>query len=381
MIFGDLGQKLKSRPLSDIKLDQTRFSCFNSDMESQQIIQTRNLYGLLEVEPFILLVLLLSVTWFFYKLFLQDVSEERHRNIKGHFQSLVRNYFIFAILFVSFLFLNDSDVTLGQIARIKPYVALLSLAWGMICFVKTCRLLVLMYLFMGSMQAGVPLLIVNIFSLILSLILSFWSASQIFGVQLAPLLATSAAFSVVLGLAMQDTLGNLFAGISLQIDKSFEIGDWLEIVTGVQKAIGQVKEISWRSTTLVGVSDELITLPNRFVAQAQISNYSPPMQPIVRSQFFRVKHGQDMNQIKELLERATAEIGDVRGLPAPFAYVNETAENYISFKVIYFIDSYGSQHVVGDKVLRKGLEILQKNNIELATQRFEVQIHDNKHQS
>jgi small-conductance mechanosensitive channel len=348
-------------------------------MESQ-IIQTRNLYGLLEIEPFILLMILFAVTWLFYKLFLNGVSDERHRNLKTHFQSLVRNYFVFAVLFVVFLFLQETDPSLGQLTRIKPYVALLSLAWGMICFVKTSRLLVLMYLFMGSMQAGVPLLIVNIFSLILTAALSFWSASQIFGVQLAPLLATSAAFSVVLGLAMQDTLGNLFAGISLQIDKSFEIGDWLEIVSGVQKAVGQVKEISWRSTTLVGLSDELLTLPNRFVAQAQISNFSPPLQPIVRSQYFKIKHGQDTALVKDLLERSTAEIGDVRGLPAPFAYVNETAESYISFKIIYFIDSYGTQHVVGDKVLRKGLDILQKNNIQLATQRLEVQIND-KYQS
>lgn len=379
MNIGGLEQKLKSGPRSQINLDRHLISWFNLGMESQ-IIQTRNLYGLLEVEPFILLMILFAVTWLFYKLFLKGVSDERHRNIKTHFQSLVRNYFVFAVLFVVFLFLQETDPSLGQLARIKPYVALLSLAWGMICFVKTSRLLVLMYLFMGSMQAGVPLLIVNIFSLILTAALSFWSASQIFGVQLAPLLATSAAFSVVLGLAMQDTLGNLFAGISLQIDKSFEIGDWLEIVSGVQKAVGQVKEISWRSTTLVGLSDELLTLPNRFVAQAQISNFSPPLQPIVRSQYFKVKHGQDTSLVKDLLERSTAEIGDVRGLPAPFAYVNETAESYISFKIIYFIDSYGTQHVVGDKVLRKGLDILQKNNIELATQRLEVQIND-KYQS
>src|SRR5690606_32742898 len=144
--------------------------------------------------------------------------------------------------------------------------------------------------FMGSVKAGVPILVVNIFSLMLSVLLTFWVVSRLFGVQLGPLLATSAAFSIILGLALQDTSGNLFAGISLQLDKNYEIGDWIEITTGLLKVVGQVKEITWRSTLLTGLSDELITLPNRLMSGASISNYSPADSPIVRSQVFRVPH-------------------------------------------------------------------------------------------
>ncbi|HEY8271971.1 MAG TPA: mechanosensitive ion channel family protein [Pseudobdellovibrionaceae bacterium] len=340
---------------------------------NEKFIKTQVLYNLIDWEPFILLACLLAITWIFYKFFLQDASPERHISIRSQFQALIRHFFIFTISFVAFISLHS--ITGGDFvnfARITPYLALTTFAWGSIIFVKTCRLLVLQYLFLGSMRAGVPVLLVNIFSLLLSIILTVWALSQIFGLDLGPLMATSAVFSIVLGLALQDTLGNLFAGISLQIDKSYEIGDWLEVVQGIQRATGQVKEITWRSTNLVGLSDEEITISNRAMANAQISNFSPQGHPIVRSQVFRLPYGCNLEKAKELLERAAVEISDIRGLPAPFAFVQETTENWVGMKMIYFIDNFGSQYSIGDKVLRKGIDALRTHGIELARNVIEV---------
>lgn len=261
---------------------------------------------------------------------------------------------------------------MGALERVAPYLGFFAFLWGVIVFVRTCRLWVLQYLFLQATREGVPLLIVNVFSLLLSIAIAFWAVSRLFGLQLGPLLATSAAFSIILGLALQDTLGNLFAGISLQFDKNFEIGDWVEVTQGIQKAVGQVKEISWRSVLLVGVSDELITLPNRLMATAQIANFSPPHQPIVRSQVFRLPYSAPLEQAKDLLERAASEISEIRGLPAPHAYVSDSTDSWVTVKLIYFIDSYGAQNVAGDKVLRKGIDILSRHGIELARTQYEI---------
>ena len=338
-----------------------------------KFIQLQSLYSFVDLEPYILLATLVFASWLIYKAFLRSASEERHRNIQGHLNQLFRNFLFMSVLFVTFLFVHRGEADHAILIRFSPYIALLTLCWGAIVFVKASRLLVLEYMFMGSMQSGVPLLMVNIFSLILSIVLIFWIASKIFGLQLAPLLATSAAFSLILGLALQETLGNIFAGISLQMDRNYEIGDWLEVTNGIQKAIGQVKEITWRSTVLVGFSDEVITLPNRWMAQAQIANYSPTGQPIIRSQFFRVAFNSPVDKVKEALEGACSGIQEIRSLPAPFAYIAETTESWISVKLIYFIDSYGAQFVVGDKVLRKGIEALGQNGIALATSQLRVE--------
>lgn len=339
---------------------------------NEKFIQTQNLYSLLEIEPYILLGVLLIVTWLFYRFFLQGATEERHRNIQNHFKNIVRHFVILSLLFFFFLLLNESDIQSASFRRFTPYVALFTLAWGMIVFVKTCRLVVLQYLFMSSMQSGVPLLIVNIFSLLLSIVLIFWTASHVFGIQLGPLLATSAAFSIILGLALQDTLGNLFAGISMQIDKSFEIGDWLEITSGSQKVVGQVKEITWRSTVFQGLNDEIVTLPNRWMAQAQISNFSPSDSPIVRGVSFKIEHGTDPELVIETLEASVAGISEIRGIPSPIAYIREADENFLTFRLVFHIDNYGSQHTIGDKVYRNGFKALNQKGVRLARPYLEI---------
>ena len=337
---------------------------------TDRFIQTQKLYQVVDFESFLFIVFLGLLAYLFYKFLLRNVSAERHQNIQNQLGLLLKNYLVFSIFFALFWITQESDFV--PVKPLLPYLALATLAIGAFCFVRTCHLLVLQYLFLGSMRAGVPLLIVNIFSLVLSIIILFWTVGNIFGVQLTPLLATSAAFSLILGLALQDTLGNLFAGISLQMDKTFEIGNWLEIMNGSNKIVGQVRELSWRSTVLVGFADELITLPNKLVAGCQISNFSPDQTPIIRSQTFRFPHSADVAKAMTLLEQAAVQISDIKAQPAPSAFILDTNETSINVKLIYFIDNYGRQYGIGDKVVQTALHLLEKNHIKLARQSLEV---------
>jgi small-conductance mechanosensitive channel/CRP-like cAMP-binding protein len=87
-------------------------------------------------------------------------------------------------------------------------------------------------------------------------------------VNLSALLASSAVISLVLGLALQETLGNLFAGLALQAERPFAEGDWVRI--GLHA--GRVHEIGWRATTIKTGTGELATLPNSAVAKEAIYN-------------------------------------------------------------------------------------------------------------
>ncbi len=343
---------------------------------NEKILKAQALYGLIDYEPFVILISLVFFAWAFYKLFLRDASTERHKNLRNHFQNLLRHSILFSILFVSFKFIYQTENLEFGLPRTLPYIGLTTLFWGMVVFVKTSRLITLQYLFLGSMKAGVPVLLVNIFSLILSLTLLLWAASFLFGIQLGPLLATSAAFSIILGLALQDTLGNLFAGISLQLDRSFEIGDWLEIINGPQKIIGQVKEITWRATSLVGWSDEIITLPNRTMANSQISNFQGGDQPFIRSQIFRLPLNVDTEKAKKCLYASLKEVSVIRQDPQPLVFISESTDSWLGMKVIYYIDSYGSQFTIGDKVLIAGLRHLEAAGIGLAHQIYQIQQND-----
>ena len=340
-----------------------------------------SLYNLLDVELYVVMGILCLGTYLFYKSFLKRASSARHQSIQTHLKNINRHFFGLTFLVVAYFLLRDQVDASLLVKKITPYVATTTYLAGVLLFVRVCRLNVLMYLFLGSMTAGVPLLLVNIFSLILFVSISIWSVSHVFGVQVAPLLATSAALSVILGLALQDTLGNLFAGISLQVDKTFEIGDWLEIQNGSNKIVGQVRELTWRATVLTGWSDEIITIPNKVMASTQVSNYSPAGNPIVRRQVFRISYTQNATAAKDLLERAVSQIADIRAIPSPLAYISDITENWVEIKIVYFIDSYGRQYLVGDKVYGLCLETLHNNGFKLAHQTIELKSPEAKHET
>ena len=178
---------------------------------------------------------------------------------------------------------------------------------------------------------------------------------------------------MILGLALQDTLGNLFAGITIQFDKPYEIGDWIEIQTGPQKWVGQVQEISWRATVLLGFTDETVTIPNRIIAQAHIANFATRVRPIVRSQLFRLSYGSSVDLAKRVLLETLEPISEVLKTPAPLALLSEAGEHWISLKLVYCIQDYGNQFIIGDQVLEKTLRALERAGIRIASPRIELQ--------
>lgn len=322
------------------------------------------------------LVLALAVSsWFFYRLFLKALSPERHRNLRGLFQNLLLHSVNLVALCIGFWALRrmgDSGVAL---VRLVPYLGLVALFWGCTVLVKTCRIIAFEYLFLSNMRAGVPLLIVNMLTLAISVLLGAWVLSGLFEFHVAPLLATSAAFSIVLGLAAQDTLGNMIAGIALQFDKPYEIGDWIEITNSgsLQKWVGQVYEITWRATILINTTEEWVIVPNRVMAQSEVSNFSARIRPFIRGHFFRIPFGADRERTKAALLEAAAAVPAIRRTPAPLCLMMETTESCIVFKLIYYIDDYGRQFVIGDELLGKAMANLASAGIAIAPHRIELE--------
>ncbi len=95
------------------------------------------------------------------------------------------------------------------------------------------------------------------------------------GVEPGSLLTTSALLTAVLGLSLQDTLGNLFAGLAIQAQQPFEVGDWIQFDEHPEH-IGRVLEINWRATRILTLTQVEITIPNALAAKAPLVNYSRP---------------------------------------------------------------------------------------------------------
>ncbi|NBD08131.1 MULTISPECIES: mechanosensitive ion channel family protein [Corallococcus] len=237
---------------------------------------------------------------------------------------------------------------------------------------RVARVFVFQWLFAHSEREGVPVLLVDIATLVAAAVLFGALLHAVFLIEVASLLATSAVVSVVLGLALQDTLGQLFAGISLQLDRPFRLGDWIEVRTGTERISGQVLEVSWRASLLLAVSEELITIPNKTMAQGLVLNFSGRERPFVRGHVFRVPLDADLALVKKLLTQAALETKGVVPEPAPVPLIIETTESWTTLKMINFVTDYGSQYTIGDAYQTRALELLAEHGIGLAAPRIQL---------
>jgi small-conductance mechanosensitive channel len=158
----------------------------------------------------------------------------------------------------------------------------------------------------------------------------------------------------------------------LQVDRAFDIGDWLEVTISGAKTVGQVKEITWRATVMVGWADELIILPNRTLSNSQIANFSLGDQPIIRSQMFRVRYGTDLQVAKAALLAGLKDVKVIRSWPEPLVLITEMNESWVGLKLVYFIENFGSQFTIGDQVIEAALQSLLAKGIEPAPQRMDL---------
>lgn len=100
---------------------------------------------------------------------------------------------------------------------------------------------------------------------------------NVLGINVLPLLATSTVVTLVLGLALQDTLGNVFAGISLSLDRGFRPGDWIQLrLDAMNVREGEVLQVGWRSTRLRTAADTEVMIPNNLFTRNELVNLSLP---------------------------------------------------------------------------------------------------------
>lgn len=327
---------------------------------------------LIHLEQFIVSFILIIFSFLFYKLFMKAISEKRHNNLKERFTKTTIFFILTAFIsYVHWLIFNKSDADYFLI-KIGSYLAVIALILGAITIIRIAQIYVYLYLFFSNMSHGVPRLVGNMFTFAFSLIIVGLIASNVFNFDLSAVLTSSAIFSLILGLALQDTLGNLFSGVALQIDKPFEIGDWLEIIQGDQRLIGQVQEITWRATYLLGFGDESILIPNRTISQSQMLIFSKNHRPPRFNQILKVEYGSDLDLVKTSIMEKLNQHDAILTDPEPRVLIMESNESWVTVKFFYSVTDYGLRYRIADQLLKSLLIDFSAKKIKLATNKMTI---------
>jgi small-conductance mechanosensitive channel/CRP-like cAMP-binding protein len=182
-----------------------------------------------------------------------------------------------------------------------------------------------------------PTLVRNIFSIIAFTALFFLIFTLIFpDANLGAVFTTSAIFGVILGLALQDTLGNFFAGISLQADRPFQVGD---VITVAERHTGVVEEITWRAVKIRTFQNHVVLISNSTAAKEPIE-VCPRENLNARLVFFNTVFTDSPAKTIHVVREAVREADNVSPKVAPIVRVRDIGDSAMEYEVKYWLIDY-----------------------------------------
>ena len=175
------------------------------------------------------------------------------------------------------------------------------------------------------------------------------------------LVTTSAVSAVVLGFALQDTLGNAFAGLAIQSEKPFQVGHWIR----VGEHEGRVADVTWRATKLRTKAGNLVILPNNVVSKEPIVNYSEPTAPFRLEVEVGASYLVPPNKVKAALMEALRRSSRVMSAPTPEVLLVAFADSAITYRVRFWIEDYSADELSRDEVRTAIYYSFQRHDIEI----------------
>jgi len=174
-----------------------------------------------------------------------------------------------------------------------------------------------------------------------------------------PLLASSAVVGLVLGFALQDSLGNIFSGLTLQLSRPFKPGDWIRSGTSV----GRVQGISWRSTTVITRNNERLELPNSGLAKEVVINYSNGA--VGDEIAIGLSCNVPPNYVREVIIEALHSVPGILQSPPPDVYTWEYADYSIRYRVRYWMSDWADADQLHDTVASALWYLLRRKEIDI----------------
>jgi small-conductance mechanosensitive channel len=154
-------------------------------------------------------------------------------------------------------------------------------------------------------------------------------------VDVTKVFTASVLTTAVIGLALQETLGNVMAGLALQLERDFEVGDWISLDDRIS---GRIREVRWRATTIVTKNGDLMLIPNSAITRATIVNFSRPTTAHRQWISVRVHFRHPPARVREVVMEAVRAQPFVRADPPPDCILHEFKDDASVYSVRYWMD-------------------------------------------
>jgi len=194
------------------------------------------------------------------------------------------------------------------------------------------------------------------------------------GANLNVLAVSSLVVGYVVGNATQDTLGNLIAGVALNAERPFHIGDWVT----VSGHTGVVVDTTWRATRLRTRMEDYIAIPNSSIAKEPILNYSRPTPCHGCTLEVGVSYEAPPNKVRTTLFAVLAGLSQVRKAPEPRVYLRTFGDSAMTFVIKFFIDDYEDLDVIQSLVMDRVWYAFKREGIVIPFPIRDVRLRDGR---
>ncbi|QVW21609.1 mechanosensitive ion channel [Pseudomonas hormoni] len=174
-------------------------------------------------------------------------------------------------------------------------------------------------------------------------------------------LATSGALAIIVGLALQSTLSDVFSGIVLNTTKPYQLDDWISI-DGTE---GRVTDIDWRATRLQTAQGSMAVIPNSLAAKAKIVNFSRPSDMFGVSISLQLSPHARPQTVIDALERAMEGCRYLLGKPAPSVSLKGSSATGVEYEISGFVVSMDQKRMVRNLLFDLAFRHLQASGVSL----------------
>jgi branched-chain amino acid transport system substrate-binding protein len=219
---------------------------------------------------------------------------------------------------------------------------------------------------------SVPKILQNFLAFLVYLLAFFGIVAYVFDQKLTSLLATSGMVAMIIGLAIQVNIANIFSGIAINLEHPFRINDWVKIG---DEFSGKVVDITWRTIKIKKRDGSLLSLPNSIASESPIHNYNHPNRFFWNRIEIFVDPKHNPEKIKSILMNAVLSVnGIVKSVDPTIRFeLNEWAAVFIIF---YCMDDYDLKFYYRSQVFEQAWIHLGRSGVRPAVQRQELYLYD-----
>lgn len=220
---------------------------------------------------------------------------------------------------------------------------------------------------------NIPRIVQDLLQILAFIVIAIIILKQYFKLDTS-ILVTSSVLSIVIGLALQETLGNFFSGLAIQMQKPFEKGDWIII----NNQIGQVKDIDWRTIRVQTLDLDYYIIPNSEISKTSFTNYSKPTKLHRVVIPIGVSYKSPPNLVKKIIMDVLTDEPEILQDPEPTILLVDYKDFSINYEVRVFTENFRRFKEIKDSIYTKLWYQFERNDIVIPFPITDVYLHEAK---